>query len=105
MYPHIHLLSRLTSGSTPCYSCSVTVGILVAQVINYFTQFYEWGWRLSLGLAVVPGLMVMLGCCFVPETANSLVERGHYQQALINLQKIRGRKGGFALSPINLASA
>jgi hypothetical protein len=78
----------------------VTVGILVAQVINYFTHFYEWGWRLSLGLAVVPGLMVMLGCCFVPETPNSLVERGHYQQALINLQKSEAAKVCSALGGV-----
>jgi hypothetical protein len=40
----------------------------VAPLINYDTQFLFWGWRLSLGLAVVPGLMVILVALFVTET-------------------------------------
>jgi hypothetical protein len=34
--------------------------------------------------------MVILGSIFVPETPNSLVERGHYEKARANLEKIRG---------------
>lgn len=68
----------------------ITIGILVAQCINYGTQFISWGWRLSLGLAAVPALMLMVGCLFVPETPNSLVERGQHEKARRNLEKIRG---------------
>jgi MFS family permease len=51
----------------------ITFGILVAQVINYLTQNLVIGWRLSLGLAGVPALLLLLGCLAVPETPNSLV--------------------------------
>jgi MFS family permease len=51
----------------------ITIGILVAQVINYLTQHMLLGWRISLGLAGAPALLLLLGCLFVPETPNSLV--------------------------------
>jgi hypothetical protein len=40
----------------------------------------EWGWRLSLGLAAVPAVILTLGGALLPETPNSLVERGHHEQ-------------------------
>ncbi|KAG4117390.1 hypothetical protein ERO13_D12G227850v2, partial [Gossypium hirsutum] len=38
------------------FQLSITIGILVANLLNYFTAKIEggWGWRLSLGEAVVP---------------------------------------------------
>ena len=39
------------------------------------------GWRTSLGLAGVPALILTLGALLLPETPNSLVERGHISQA------------------------
>ncbi|KAG5018964.1 hypothetical protein JHK87_014819 [Glycine soja] len=43
----------------------VGVGVLAAGCINYATANQPWGWRLSLGLAVVPAT----------DTPSSLVER------------------------------
>ena len=40
----------------------------------------EWGWRLSLGLAAVPAVILTLGGALLPETPNSLVERGHPEE-------------------------
>lgn len=68
----------------------ITIGILLGQVINYLTQNLVIGWRLSLGLAGVPALMLMLGCLLVPETPNSLLERGKEEEAKRTLIKIRG---------------
>ncbi|KAI8465114.1 MAG: general substrate transporter [Monoraphidium minutum] len=68
----------------------ITFGIVAAQIINYSTQHMLIGWRISLGLAGVPAVMLILGCIFVPETPNSLVERGHVEQAKETLAKIRG---------------
>jgi hypothetical protein len=39
-------------------------------------HIYPWGWRLSLALAGVPGLMLFLGALVLPDTPNSLIERG-----------------------------
>lgn len=68
----------------------ITIGILVAQLINYGNQNYEWGWRLNLGLAGLPALLLMVGAWMVPETPNLLVEHGHVEKGKAVLQKIRG---------------
>eukprot|EP01097_Dermamoeba_algensis_P004702 TRINITY_DN3035_c0_g1_i3.p1 TRINITY_DN3035_c0_g1~~TRINITY_DN3035_c0_g1_i3.p1 ORF type:complete len:504 (+),score=99.45 TRINITY_DN3035_c0_g1_i3:239-1750(+) len=65
-------------------------GVLIAQLINYGTQHFDWGWRLSLGLAGIPGLILTAGGIFLLETPNSLVERGKVEQARAVLEKIRG---------------
>lgn len=40
-------------------------GIVVANAINIATDNLLWGWRLSLGLAAVPGLVLVLGKHFL----------------------------------------
>lgn len=49
-----------------------------------------WGWRLSLGLALVPAVMLTLGSILVVDTPNSLIERGHLDEGKSVLRKIRG---------------
>ena len=136
----------------------VTIGILVAQLINYGTQHHSWGWRVSLAIAFIPAFILFWGAsrhcagssgdgvhywvhadlwCTVlllrdathnsacwtpsaahkhaprkwqgsplpvwrcvnipptggvllPETPNSLIERGHLEEAQRVLRKIRG---------------
>lgn len=73
---------------------AITIGILIAQLINYGTQYvHPYGWRLSLGLAVVPALMLTIGAFFLPETPNSLIERARLEEGRRVLQKIRGVEG------------
>ncbi|KAL0050450.1 hypothetical protein WJX82_011458 [Trebouxia sp. C0006] len=67
-------------------------GIVVANAINIGTNKWIAGWRISLGLAAVPGSILLLGGLFLPETPNSLVERGYLSEAKSVLQKVRGTK-------------
>ena len=47
-------------------------------MINIGTsKIYPWGWRLSLGLCMVPATTLLLGGIFLDDTPNSLCERGH----------------------------
>lgn len=65
------------------YQIVLTFFILVAQVINLIinlTDAVSWGWRLSLGFAFVPSLILFLGGVFLPDSPNSLLERGHLEQ-------------------------
>ena len=41
------------------------VGLVVASAINVGTNHLIWGWRLSLGLAAVPGAILLLGMLFL----------------------------------------
>lgn len=71
----------------------ITIGILVAQCINYANQDLLWGWRLNLALAAIPALLLMCGAALVPETPNSLVERGYEEKGKAMLRKVRGVEG------------
>ncbi|KAK1299302.1 Sugar transport protein 6 [Acorus calamus] len=73
------------------FQLMITIGILVAQILNYFmSSHHPWGWRLSLGGAGVPALILCFGSLLIPETPTSLIERGHLQKGKLVLQKIRG---------------
>lgn len=73
------------------FQLTTCLGILVADVINYFTEkLHSWGWRLSLGLAMAPAVLMFVGGLFLPETPNSLVEQGRLEEARAVLERVRG---------------
>nr|KAJ0213968.1 hypothetical protein LSAT_V11C400179380 [Lactuca sativa] len=74
------------------FQLSCTIGILVANMLNYFFDMIKggWGWRLSLGGAVIPALIITIGSLFLPETPNSMIERGNKEEAREKLRRIRG---------------
>jgi MFS family permease len=72
------------------FQLAVTVGILAAQLINYGTQTVDNGWRISLGLAGVPAILLFIGGLILPESPNSLVERGRLEQGRAVLARLRG---------------
>lgn len=74
------------------FQMAITIGILAANLINYGTSKVEggWGWRISLALAAVPAIMITVGSLFLPDTPNSILERGHTEKARDMLKKIRG---------------
>ncbi|XP_010533211.1 PREDICTED: sugar transport protein 10-like [Tarenaya hassleriana] len=73
------------------FQMAITIGILVANLINYGTsKMAQHGWRVSLGLAAVPAIVMVIGSFFLPDTPNSMLERGKYEEAREMLQKVRG---------------
>ncbi|KAG0476405.1 hypothetical protein HPP92_012823 [Vanilla planifolia] len=70
----------------------ITIGIFAANLINYWASKIEggWGWRISLGLAAVPAAIIAVGALVLPDTPNSLLERGHENAARTMLRKVRG---------------
>ena len=59
----------------------LTLGIVVAQAINLGTQHIPgWGWRVSLACAGIPALVLTAGGLLLPDTPNSLIDRGHEDQ-------------------------
>ena len=75
------------------FQLTLCLGSLAANTINYGADKITggWGWRLSLGLAGVPAAFFTLGAVFLPETPNSLVQRGADRgKVRALLQRIRG---------------
>ncbi|XP_068645700.1 sugar transport protein 10-like [Aristolochia californica] len=74
------------------FQLAITVGILAANFINYGTNKIKgnYGWRVSIALAAVPALIMTVGAVFLPDTPNSLIDRGQKEKARAMLQKIRG---------------
>ncbi|KAK7410526.1 hypothetical protein VNO78_01369 [Psophocarpus tetragonolobus] len=66
------------------------IGVIGAGCINYGTAKHTWGWRVSLGIAVVPSAVMIIGAFFITDTPSSLVERGKIEQARKALHKARG---------------
>ncbi|KOM26583.1 hypothetical protein LR48_Vigan303s000500 [Vigna angularis] len=83
---------RIRGALNILFQLNVTIGILFANLVNYGTNKIKggWGWRLSLGLAGIPALMLTVGALLVVDTPNSLIERGRLDEGKAVLRKIRG---------------
>ncbi|XP_073053310.1 sugar transport protein 8-like [Primulina eburnea] len=69
----------------------VTIGIFIANLINYGTStVHPHGWRISLGLAAIPAVILLFGSLVITETPSSLVERGQEDKGKSALKRIRG---------------
>ncbi|PNX83657.1 sugar transport protein 13-like, partial [Trifolium pratense] len=84
--------SRIRGALNILFQLNITIGILFANLVNYGTNKIEggWGWRLSLGLAGIPALLLTVGALLVVDTPNSLIERGRTEEGKAALKKIRG---------------
>lgn len=73
------------------FQLAVTIGILFANLVNYGTEkMKSHGWRVSLAIAGIPAVMITLGGIILPDTPNSLVQRGHPESGRKVLKRIRG---------------
>ncbi|KAJ3702332.1 hypothetical protein LUZ61_006037 [Rhynchospora tenuis] len=69
----------------------VSLGVLTANIVNFESNHIKkWGWRLSLGLAAAPSLIIVFGSVFITDTPSSLVLRGKLDDAKSALQRVRG---------------
>uniref|UniRef100_A0A7N0TX64 Major facilitator superfamily (MFS) profile domain-containing protein n=1 Tax=Kalanchoe fedtschenkoi TaxID=63787 RepID=A0A7N0TX64_KALFE len=69
----------------------VTIGILCANLVNFVTSdVHPNGWRIALGLAGVPSLLLFVGSIVITETPTSLIERGQDEKGRQVLERIRG---------------
>ncbi|KAF8365025.1 hypothetical protein HHK36_021323 [Tetracentron sinense] len=85
--------THIRGGLNMMFQLATTLGIFSANMINYGTEKIKpWGWRLSLGLAAGPALLMTVGGILLPETPNSLIERGLKEKGRETLEKIRGTK-------------
>jgi len=69
----------------------ITVGILVAYIIDYLLAPYA-AWRWMFGLAVIPAAALFIGMYFMPETPRWLVSHGQLDVARQVLGRTRGEE-------------
>jgi sugar porter (SP) family MFS transporter len=69
----------------------ITGGILAAFIVNAILASSQ-DWRLMLGLAAVPSLVLLVGMLFMPETPRYLVHAGEEQAARQVLEDLPGHE-------------
>ena len=68
--------AQLRGGLNIVFQLMVTIGILIANLVNYFTAtVHPNGWRIALGGAAIPAVILVFGSLIVCETPTSLIER------------------------------
>lgn len=67
---------------------AITVGILVSYLTDYALSDDE-GWRLMLGIGVIPALGLLIGMCFLPESPRWLLLKGYTEKAKEILKYVR----------------
>lgn len=69
----------------------ITIGILLANLVNFFVaKIHPYGWRIALGGAGIPAIILCFGSLLICETPTSLIERNHLEKGHKTLRKIRG---------------
>ncbi|GMY13247.1 sugar carrier protein C-like [Fagus crenata] len=83
---------KLRGSLNVVFQLCITIGILIANVVNYLTSKMEggYGWRVSLGGAAVPALFIVVSSLFLPNTPNSMLEKNQPEKARAMLKRIRG---------------
>jgi sugar porter (SP) family MFS transporter len=69
---------------------ALTLGILLAYLVDYLFTTVPGGWRWMLGLAVIPALVLGLGMVKMPNSPRWLIMKHRGGQARTVLAKIRG---------------
>ncbi len=70
----------------------IVVGQLIADILNAVIARTVDGdgiWRIMLGIAVVPAIVLLIGMFFVPETPRWYATRGRYEDATAALREVR----------------
>lgn len=84
--------ARWRGAFTSIFHLFLNVGMFVADLVNYRANtIARWGWRLSLGVGIIPAAIILVGAVFIPDSPNSLVLRGMVDEARHSLRRIRGR--------------
>lgn len=104
--------SRWRGTLNTAFQTFLCIGVVLATLINFASIPYgDKGWRIALGCAAVPGIIMTVAALFIPDTPRSLIQRGKITEARKSLGKVRGSRANVEaelnelISSINAAKA
>lgn len=74
-----------------CYQVFITAGIEVAYIIDYGSRNLasSASYRIPIGIQLLFGLILAIGCVWLPESPRYLLSRGRYDEALKSVARVR----------------
>ncbi|GAA3760990.1 sugar porter family MFS transporter [Microbacterium kribbense] len=81
---------RVRGGLVSFNQLLVTLGILLAYLVNFAFSNVPDGWRWMLGVGAIPGAALAVGMLTVPHTPRWLMEQGREDDARDVLTRLRG---------------
>lgn len=80
---------RVRGGLVSFNQLMLTLGILLAYLVNFAFSNVPEGWRWMLGVGAIPGAVLAIGMLTVPHTPRWLMEQGREDDARSVLEKLR----------------
>lgn len=81
--------AALRGGLTSLYQLMITLGILIAALVDVPLVGRDGGWRIAIYLQTLPALVLLCGMPMLPRSPRWLVQRGRRDEALQVLQSLR----------------
>ncbi len=81
--------ARLRGSLSTLNQLMITIGILTAYIINFAFANAHWNWRLMLGFATIPAVILFAGTVFLPESPRWLISKGKEKEAFDILSRLR----------------
>ncbi|TFK66213.1 general substrate transporter [Pluteus cervinus] len=72
---------------------SIVLGVVFGFWTGFMTRTIpgSMSWRIPLGIQIIPGIILAIGCIFLPPSPRLLVLQGRYDDALQSLARLRLR--------------
>jgi SP family arabinose:H+ symporter-like MFS transporter len=72
------------------YQLAITMGILIAYLVNFALHDVENNWRWMFATGLFPSILFFTGLFFIPESPRWLVKAGFREKAQVVLERIGG---------------
>ncbi|MFI0451623.1 sugar porter family MFS transporter [Actinomadura sp. 6N118] len=89
LYIAEHTPPRIRGGTVSYNQLMITIGILVAYLVNFALRNVDGGWRWMVGLGATPGVVLVFSMVFVPYSPRWLMQRGRRPEARRVLARTR----------------
>jgi SP family sugar:H+ symporter-like MFS transporter len=74
-----------------CYQLAITIGLLLAAIVNNSTQHRQdtGSYRIPIAVQFAWAIILFVGCIFLPETPRWFIKKGRPENAAKSLSKLR----------------